>query len=540
MQTLSKRARKRASLGLLLAGLLAGSASAATDPAFTSLQRETFDVAGSLSNAWADFDNDGDLDLAVSLKSGEVRLYRNDAGVLTNIGATVGLPTTGKEVRGLSWGDFNGDGYLDLLGGSNVMPVDQNRSFIWKNEGGRRFVDVAAEVGLTIPNRISRQANWVDYDNDGQVDLYASNRSGPNQLFRNQGGVFKQVFADTGVTDGRPTVGSCWFDYNRDGMLDLFLANQSGATDALWRNDGTGFTDVAASLGLDAPGRSKEEGGVGCAIGDYDNDGNFDVFVAVYGANLLYHNKGDGTFIEVAKAAGVDDAGHAVAASWGDYDNDGYLDLFVTSYEGEVGKQTPLDLLYHNNGKGGFDQILTRTSLLNAGDHGVEWVDYNGDGALDLSVMRGYSPEGGHFLFRNDLAAPAKGRSLSVLVLDAKARYTRAGAEVRLYDRTGHILASRLVSTGGGYNAQSALPVHFGLKTFDPVTVEVSFMTRDGVKKQSVRGVDPRAFSKKALVIREAERPGADHAVMASGARQVKDRRRELGRAAGEGIRRRD
>lgn len=503
MRKVTKYAWKTASL--LLIGLMASAAGAATQPAFTAVQRETFAIAGSLSNAWADFDKDGDLDLAVSLKGGDVRLYRNDNGAFTNIGAAVGLPTTGKEIRGLSWGDFDGDGDLDLLGGSNVMPIDQNRSFIWKNEGGKRFVDVAEAVGLTIPNRISRQANWIDYDNDGHVDLYASNRAGPNQLFHNQGGVFSQVFAQAGVTDGRPTVGSCWFDYDRDGKLDLFLANQSGATDALWRNDGAGFTDVAPSLRLDAPGRTKEEGGVGCAIGDYDNDGNLDIFVAVYGANLLYRNKGDGTFAEVAKAAGVDDAGHAVGAAWGDYDNDGDLDLYVTGYEGEPGKQTPLDLLYRNNGKGGFDQILTRDSLLNAGDHGVEWVDYDNDGALDLSVMRGYSPEGGHFLFRNDLSPLERNRSLSVLVLDARGHYTRAGAEVRLYDRAGRVLASRLVSTGGGYNAQSAAPVHFGLKSFAPVTVEVSFMTTAGVKKKTVRNVDPKMFSKKALVIREEE-----------------------------------
>jgi hypothetical protein len=92
-----------------------------------------------------------------------------------------------------------------------------------------------------------------------------------------------------------------------------------------------------------------------------------------------------------------------------------------------------------------------------------------------------------------------------VLVLDARGRYTRAGAEVRLYDRAGKVLASRLVSTGGGYNAQSAAPVHFGLKSSDPVTVEVSFMTNGGVRKKAVRNVDPKVFLNKALVIREDE-----------------------------------
>lgn len=488
---------------LLTPMVLAATGAQAQEPAFTSIQPETFGVVGSLSTAWADFDNSGSLGFAVSLKSGEVRLYRNDNGVFTNIGAEVGLPLAGSdEIRGLSWGDYNADGFVDLLGGSNVVPVvpGQNRSYVWKNEGGKKFVEVAAEIGLTIPERVSRQANWIDFDNDGKLDLYASNRSGPNQLYRNEGGQFVKVGGEGGVNDLRPTVGSCWFDYNRDGRLDLFLANQSGATDALWRNDGNGvFVDVAPALGLDAPGRDRSEGGVGCAIGDYNNDGLFDVFVAVYGANLLYRNNGDGTFTEVAAQAGVNNDGHAVGAAWGDYDNDGYLDLFVATYEGEPGSQTPLNLLYHNNGDGTFTQVLTKDSLLNAADHSVEWVDYNGDGALDLSVTRGYGPVGGHFLFRNDLPAEARARSLSVTVLDATGRTIVPGAEVRLYDQTGKILASRQVPTGGGYNAQSAIPVHFGLKTLEPVTVEVTYMSNDGPKVQRVNGVDPRDYAGKSL-----------------------------------------
>lgn len=493
---------------LLTPMVLAATAVQAQEPAFTSIQPETFGVAGSLSTAWADFDNDGDLDFAVSLKSGEVRLYRNDGGVFTNIGGELGLPTGGDEIRGLSWGDFDGDGFVDLLGGSNVVPVvpGQNRSYVWKSDGGRTFVEVAAEVGLTIPERISRQANWIDFDNDGQLDLYASNRSGPNQLYRNDGGHFVKAGGEGGVNDLRPTVGSCWFDYNRDGRLDLFLANQSGATDALWRNDGAGvFVDVAPALGMDQPGRDRSIGGVGCAIGDYNNDGYFDVFVAVYGANLLYRNNGDGSFSEVAAEAGVDNDGHAVGAAWGDYDNDGHLDLFVATYEGEPGAQTPLNLLYHNDGDGHFTQVLNKDSLLNAADHSVEFVDYNADGALDLAVTRGYGPVGGHLLFRNDLNAEARERSLSVLVVDASGRVVVPGAEVRLFDQAGKIVASRQVPTGGGYNAQSAIPVHFGLRSTQPLTVEVTYMSPTGVKVQKVTDVDPGAYVGRSLRVVRAD-----------------------------------
>lgn len=493
---------------LLTPIVLAATAVQAQEPAFTSIQPETFGVVGSLSTAWADFDNDGDLDFAVSLKSGEVRLYRNDDGVFTSIGGQVGLPIGGDEIRGLSWGDFDGDGLVDLLGGSNVVPVvpGQNRSYVWKNEGGEKFVEVAAEIGLTIPERISRQANWIDFDNDGGLDLYASNRSGPNQLYRNEGGRFVKAGGEGGVNDLRPTVGSCWFDYNRDGRLDLFLANQSGATDALWRNDGDGvFVDVAPALGMDQPGRDRSEGGVGCAIGDYNNDGYFDVFVAVYGANLLYRNNGDGSFSEVAAEAGVDNDGHAVSAGWGDYDNDGYLDLFVATYEGEPGAQTPLNLLYRNNGDGRFIQVLSKDSLLNAADHSVEFVDYNADGALDLAVTRGYGPVGGHLLFRNDLNAEARSRSLSVLVLDASGRVVVPGAEVRLFDQAGKLVASRQVPTGGGYNAQSAVPVHFGLKTLEALTVEVTYMSPTGPRVQRVTDVDPGAYAGKSIRVVRAD-----------------------------------
>ncbi|MGL3822183.1 FG-GAP repeat domain-containing protein [Sphingopyxis sp. R3-92] len=483
---------------VLSAGIAGGGAPAAPGPAFTPVQPGTFAIAGSLSNSWADFDNDGDPDLAVSLKTGEIRLYRNDAGTFTNIGPALGLPVTGAEMRGLSWGDFDGDGWIDLYAGATKT---SEANLLFRNEEGHRFVDQGSPP--TAPGRSARQSSWVDYDNDGDLDLFAANRAGPNALFRQDAGRFVRAPAEQAGDDARPTVGACWFDYDRDGDLDLFLANQAGATDALWRNDGDRFVDVAAALGMDRPGRAAEEGSVGCAVGDYDNDGQLDLFVASYGVNILYRNRGDGSFENVAPRLGLADDNHAVAAAWGDFDNDGYLDLFLTAYTRTTGQQQPANKLYRNLGGKGFANILPAGSTLNVADHGVQWVDYDRDGALDLSVTRGYTDTGGHFLFHNDLGKAAARRSLAVRVLDKAGRFTRMGAEVRLYDAAGKILATRQVSTGEGYNSQGTQPVHFGLVSTAPVTAEVTFMSKSGRKTQRLNGIHPTRHAGSELIVRE-------------------------------------
>ena len=494
-------ARYRTSAVMAGAALLLAAAGAVAEPAFAPVQRDLLAMPGSLSNAWADFDNDGDLDLGVTLKSGEIRLYRNDSGVLVSIGAAMGLPTAGGEFRALSWGDYDADGWIDLMAGSSLA---DKPSAVFRNLDGKSFANVAAEIGLTVPGRASRQNNWIDYDNDGDLDLYATDRAGPNRLYRNDGGKFVQAFVDAGPTVARSTVGACWLDYDKDGDLDLFLANQSGKTDALWRNDGTAFVDVAPQLGMETAGRKSNQGGVGCAVGDYDNDGHLDLFVPNYGRNTLWRGDGAGGFSNTAQTLGVDADNEAVGAAWGDYDNDGYPDLSVMSYVGPPGEQTPRDSLFHNQAGKGFVNVLTPASALNAGDHGVAWVDYDRDGALDLSVTQGYSPVGGHFLFRNLLPPAVARQSLQVTVLDASGRHTQAGAEVRIYGRSGKLLGTGQVSTGGGYGAQGVTPVHFGLPGARQVTVEVTFMSAGGRKVQRLEKVKVSAYAGKTLVIRRA------------------------------------
>lgn len=488
-------------LAIAILALPTLTAASTPEPSMTRIQPELLAMSGSFAIAWGDHDNDGDPDLAASLRSGEVRLYRNDKGVLVSVGAVMGLPTSGGELRGLSWGDYDGDGWIDLMVGSGSP---DKPSAVFHNEEGKRFVNVAEQIGLTVPGRSSRQNNWVDYDNDGDLDLYATDRLKENKLYRNDGDKFVQVFADGAPTVTSSTVGACWLDYNKDGNLDLFLANQSGKADQLLRNDGDkGFIDVAPQLGMTSLPRTRAEGGVGCAVGDYDRDGELDIFVANYGHNVLWHNNGDGTFTNVAKEMGVDLENHAVGSAWGDYDNDGYPDLMITSYVGEeTSKSMPKDSLFHNEGGKGFVNVISETSQLNAGDHGVAWADYNNDGAIDLSVARGYTSIGGHFVFKNDLPAAKARQSLSVMVLDAKGHYTQAGAEVRLYDPKGKLLGAGQVSTGGGYNSQSAAPVHFGVPGQTRVTVEVTFMSKAGRKVHRIPNVSLASYYGKSLVVR--------------------------------------
>ena len=354
------------------AGLLGHTAPpvAADDLPFAAVQPELFAVPNSFSNAWGDYDNDGDLDLAVSLGSGEVRLYRNDAGTLVSVGAQLGMPQAGShELRGLSWGDYDGDGFIDLLGGST--PTDK-LTVVLHNEGGKKFVDVAAAIGLTIPGRSARQTNWVDYDNDGDLDVYSSRSARRQQAVsqRRRHASRTSSSASAPPIRGRPSApaGSTWTTT----AISISSSPTSpapptpcGATTAprSWTSP--------PQLGMTGPSRTKDEGGVGCAIGDYDNDGNLDIFVPNYGHNQLYRNNGNGTFTDVAAKVGLAVENHAVGSDWGDYDNDGDLDLSIISYVGAPGQQQPMNALFRNDGAKGFTNLLTKDSPLNRGDHAV-------------------------------------------------------------------------------------------------------------------------------------------------------------------------
>ena len=311
--------------------------------------------------------------------------------------------------------DSDGDADLYLVNGARA-------NALYGNHGDGTFIDLSSSAGVA-DTAYGMGCAAADYDNDGDVDLYVTNH-GVNVLYRNDGdGSFADVGQQAGVADTRWGVGAAWADYDNDGLVDLYVANYldydptkqalrslvslhegfraypgprdyEGQADALFANNGDGsFTDVSAEAGINSPQIAK---GMGCVFGDYDGDGDMDLFVANDRTpNQLYRND-DGVFADVALWAGVafDEAGHesgAMGVDFGDYDGDGLLDLFVTNFDFEY------NALYRNAGDGSFLDVTAEAGLAQPGYRFVGWgtgfFDYDNDGHLDIFVANGHVHE---------------------------------------------------------------------------------------------------------------------------------------------------
>lgn len=238
--------------------------------------------------------------------------------------------------------DFNGDGFLDIFC-SGFSLTEQAQLFFADGKGG--YTEVTDAAGLTgLPGGLN--TTHCDYDNDGDRDIFILrggwwNRFGhvPNSLLRNNGdGTFTDVTKEAGMLSFYPTQTATWADYNNDGWLDVFIGNESSKFTKnnpceLYRNNGDGtFTNVAKAAGIKAKGYIK-----GVSAGDYDNDGLADIYISVYhGDNVLLHNisaKGGAIrFEDVTEKAGVKKPKDSFPTWWYDYDNDGRLDLCVLSF----------------------------------------------------------------------------------------------------------------------------------------------------------------------------------------------------------------
>ena len=471
---------------------------------FAAVQSQLFAAGGTLTDAWADIDGDGDPDRFVGFDGTPSRLYRNDGTAgFVDVAAELGLVTE-RSVRTSAWGDFDSDGDPDLLlGYAGDAPV----TALFRNDGPGGFVEVADEVGLRLNEGVTRQASWVDYDGDGDLDLFLALRDRENRLYRNDlsdGAMFTDVTRASGIGDPRRTVGAVWFDVDQDGDLDVVTANMNGHANGLWRQDGGVFTDGARGTVIEGGGRGVGDEAFGtvrpCVV-DFDNDGRLDVFFANYGPNEIARRTDTG-WESVGAVSGLAVDGRYDSCAWGDFDHDGTSDLYVNGTV--TGGIQYRDWLFRREGGAMFLDVTPPQLLELNSDHGATWVDYDLDGDLDLALT-GVADDGMHHLMQNLLRPEFAGHSLKVRVLDEHGRATRAGTEVRVYAAgSDRLMGTRLVDTGSGYDAQSDLPVHFGLPGAQPVDVVITIVGAGVRTDVPVDNVDPAEYRGRALTVRVA------------------------------------
>ncbi|MEW6358074.1 MAG: FG-GAP-like repeat-containing protein [Planctomycetota bacterium] len=426
--------------------------------------------------AWADFDNDGDLDVFIGCdRMFGVKLFQRQKRVFED--ATALDPSRfGGNARSAAWADFDGDGDLDLLIGRRSQVA------LYANQGppAWRFLDVSA---ILPPQQFYdvEGAGWIDYNNDGAIDIIATNGKYGILVFENQ--IEKQKrFSDAGKQAGfEPgglgsgfgdyiTIG----DYDRDGRTDVLYNLLTGM---LFRNEGALFARAAQS-GVTYFCSSTRK--LGAAFGDYDNDGDIDIFIPQRGQSRIFQNQGNGTFKDVINESGdLAKNLNASVGAWGDIDNDGDLDLYV-------GNEGASNVLYINLGNGKFENRTEQYGMA-ADEHGrargMCFVDYDDDGDLDVYVHNYTAPD---FFFENGLIAEANHNYLKVKFSPSPCP---VGALISLYDESGKkLLAVREISGGEGWGSQPPPEAHFGVK---PGAYRIQVRFTNGTTKDIEAAVTP-------------------------------------------------
>jgi Tfp pilus assembly protein PilF len=350
--------------------------------------------------AVGDYDGDGDQDLYVASRTpGKTAsahfLFRNDFGEFVETSAAAGIKHSARETAAI-FADYDNDGKLDLY------IVNTGPNILYRNVGDGKFLNVTATAGVA-DTAFGHRALFVDLDHEGDLDLYLANATA-NRLYRNNGdGTFAELSEKMGIAGKNVRSRDAAFgDFDEDGDIDLFVVNEN-AGNILYTNLRQGqFQDVTAASGLTS------EGGSGAAaVGDYNNDGFLDIFVtALSGGNYyLYRNKGDGAFERDTRSKEMFQALQKVIgldAAFFDFDNDGFLDLLVVGKpQSEI--RNPKSgrgvFLFHNDGTGKFSDVSHLLPENLSSGRQIALADYNEDGDMDIFIA---GLDGGVRLRRND------------------------------------------------------------------------------------------------------------------------------------------
>jgi hypothetical protein len=436
-----------------------------------------------------DLDNDGFLDVMVCSWGvrDQMRLFHNNGdGTFTERTEEAGLLGLVGGIN-MTHGDYNNDGFMDILvhRGGWLGTQGHYPFSLLRNNGDFTFTDVTEEAGL-LTFSPTHSAVWLDYNNDGWIDLFVAHETkgddrNPCQLFRNNGdGTFTECAKENGVDLVGFYKATVSGDFNNDGRPDIYVSNVAGPK-VLLRNDGPAgadrspsapwkFTEVTEEAGLAGPAQSYTSW-----FWDYDNDGWADLFIVGYAVHdvgdvaasylglpfaaqrgRLYRNNRDGTFTDVTKECGLDTRVlGCMGASFGDLDNDGWLDFYLGTGNVDLSTLMP-NRMFRNDGGKRFQDVTTSGGFgqLQKG-HGIAFADVNNSGTQDVFSHIGGAVDGDHFQHQL-YANPGHGNNWIKLKLEGvKTNRAAIGARVKVVVRTdeGERSIHRIVGTGSSFGS---------------------------------------------------------------------------------------
>ena len=457
--------------------------------------------------AWFDYDGDSWLDLYLANGSTldkiqgrdpepppQGRLYRNRGdGTFQDTTQQSGIITGDLWAMGVVAADVENDGDPDLV----ITGFGKNLFF--RNRGDGTFEEVSQETGVEGGGWAAGAA-FGDYNGDGFLDLYVARyvefsiddyptgclfsgipvTCGPNRyngspdlLYRNNGdGTFTDVSAASGIRSGEPYngLGVIFLDYDNNGLQDIYVANDATPAN-LWHNNGDGtFSDHAVLAGCAFSGDGREQARMGVDAGDFDHSGHLSLFTTNFSGdiNTLFRSNRDGTFSDQTGPLGLGSPS-LLYLGWGtgfiDYDNDTWLDVFVVNghlypeVERLDYKYLQSKLLFRNTGIGRFQQTTDKVGAdfsRPSGGRGAAFADFDNDGDLDVAVT---NIDGLPELLRND--GGNRKHFLSLRLIGTRSNRDGVGARVQI--KTGTTVQMREVRSGGSFMSHNDLRLHFGL-----------------------------------------------------------------------------
>jgi enediyne biosynthesis protein E4 len=402
--------------------------------------------------AWGDFNNDTIPDLFLANSGGPGVLLRGGTGGTSFSLAGEFSPSTGGDAASAAWADYDHDGRMDLyVVSSGQFGGSVNR--LYHNDTSGVFTDRTTETG-TGDNGTGFCASWVDFDADGDPDIHVTNFGSADVLYsNNRNGTFTEMSDTVGLSDAGGGVAAVWGDFNADYLPDLYLVRENAAN-KLYRNNGDStFTDIAATAGVGHTGD-----GAAAAWGDYDNDGDFDLFLANKDSTqVLYSNNGSSTFARMDSISGLNVGGAARSVAWMDVNLDGWQDLLVTFSDSA-------SRMFVNSGDSTFrDEAPAEGIDLHGYYSSASWADPDGGGVPDIYMGR---RNGANVYYNSDFT----GNWLKVRLHGVVSSRFGVGAVVRVVSGGRRYL--RIIDGGSG--SQSEPAALFGVdssSTIDSLTV---------------------------------------------------------------------